>query len=149
LEEKKERGLNTITVPESELKHKEPAEARKPDKKWVLHVFKGGNIFGPPVPISRKSCYRLGRDAEANDIVTAHETCSKQHAVIQFRETQAIVDGDTTTAVRPYVMDLGSTNGTSLNGAIVEPNHYHELKESDAMKLGDSTRLYVLQLEKY
>jgi smad nuclear-interacting protein 1 len=45
---------------------------------------------------------------------------------------------------RPYVIDLGSSNGTMLNGTRVEPQRYYELKAQDCLKFGFSTREYVL-----
>lgn len=47
-------------------------------------------------------------------------------------------------ATRPYIMDLGSTNGTWLNGERVEAAHYYELLESDMLRFGNSSREYVL-----
>ncbi|KAL6079678.1 hypothetical protein QOT17_000792 [Balamuthia mandrillaris] len=131
-------------------RHKQPPEARKPEQRYVLHTFKAGTILGDPIPVHKKSVYRFGRDAELNDIVTAHESCSKQHAVLQYREVEVSTDdASAVKQVRPFLMDLGSTNGTSLNDKKVEANQYHELKEGDAIKLGFSTRSYVLQLERY
>ncbi|KAG1692855.1 hypothetical protein DVH05_024144 [Phytophthora capsici] len=46
--------------------------------------------------------------------------------------------------VRPYIMDLDSTNSTFLNGHKIEGSRYIELKEKDVLKFGDSTREYVL-----
>ena len=34
----------------------------------------------------RQSCYLFGRDRAIVDIPTEHPSCSKQHAVIQFRQ---------------------------------------------------------------
>jgi smad nuclear-interacting protein 1 len=45
---------------------------------------------------------------------------------------------------RPYIIDLESTNGTSLNGDKIEHSRYIELMEKDVLKFGDSTREYVL-----
>ena len=38
-------------------------------------------------------------------------------------------DGMMSSAVRPYVMDLGSTNGTFLNNERLESQRYYELYE--------------------
>ena len=46
--------------------------------------------------------------------------------------------------VLPYIIDLGSSNGTFLNNNRIEPQRYYELKEKDVIKFGYSTREYVL-----
>ena len=46
--------------------------------------------------------------------------------------------------VLPYIIDLGSSNGTYLNNNKIEPQRYYELKEKDVIKFGYSTREYVL-----
>ncbi len=38
-------------------------------------------------------------------------------------------DGTMNTAVRPYLMDLGSVNGTYLNAERIEAQRYYELFE--------------------
>jgi hypothetical protein len=40
--------------------------------------------------------------------------------------------------VRPYLMDLGSTNGTFINENRIEPSRYYELFEKDTIKFGNS-----------
>ena len=73
-------------------------------------------LFADPLHIHRQSCYLFGRDRKVVDVPTDHPSCSKQHAVLQFRLTQKTTpDGDVIEGIRPYVMDLGSTNGTFLN----------------------------------
>lgn len=61
--------------------------------------------------------YLFGRDVAVADIITAHPSCSKQHAVLQFRVTEKEDEyGLRASAVRPYLLDLGSVNGSFLNG---------------------------------
>ncbi len=50
--------------------------------------------------------------------------------------------------VRPYLIDLGSTNGTFLNGERVEAQRYYELLEKDVIVFGNSTREFVLLHDK-
>jgi smad nuclear-interacting protein 1 len=50
----------------------------------------------------------------------------------------------TRTSAKPYIIDLGSTNGTHLNGKTVEPQRYYELLEKDVVRFGNSSREYVL-----
>ena len=38
--------------------------------------------------------------------------------------------------VLPYIIDLGSSNGTFLNNSRIEPQRYYELKEKDVIKFG-------------
>lgn len=53
-------------------------------------------------------------------------------------------DGTVGRRVRPYIIDLGSGNGTYLNNQRIEPQRYYELKEKDVIKFGFSSREYVL-----
>jgi len=79
------------------------------------------------------------------DVPTDHPSCSKQHAVIQYRLTEKEgPDGMMQSKVRPYVMDLGATNGTFLNGNRIEAQRFYELMEKDTLKFGNSSREYVL-----
>ncbi|XP_004500039.1 FHA domain-containing protein DDL [Cicer arietinum] len=123
----------------------EPPEARKPDIKWRLYVFKGGEVLNEPLYIHRQSCYLFGRERRIADIPTDHPSCSKQHAVIQFRQVEKEQpDGTLVKHTRPYIMDLGSTNKTFLNENPIEPQRYYELREQDTIKFGNSSREYVL-----
>lgn len=105
----------------------EPPEARKPDIRWRLYVFKGGEELNDPLYIHRQSCYLFGRERRVADVPTDHPSCSKQHAVIQFRQVEKEQpDGMLKKEVRPYLMDLGSTNGTFINESRIEPQRYYE-----------------------
>uniref|UniRef100_A0A2P2K8X5 FHA domain-containing protein n=1 Tax=Rhizophora mucronata TaxID=61149 RepID=A0A2P2K8X5_RHIMU len=117
----------------------EPPDARKPDIRWRLYVFKGGEVLSEPLYIHRQSCYLFGRERRVADIPTDHPSCSKQHAVIQFRQVEKEQpDGMLSKEVRPYLMDLGSTNKTFINDNPIEPQRYYELFEKDTIKFGNS-----------
>ncbi|KAL3082442.1 hypothetical protein niasHT_038508 [Heterodera trifolii] len=49
-----------------------------------------------------------------------------------------------TNTTRPYINDLGSGNGTFLNGDRIEAQRYYELREKDVLRFGFSSREYVL-----
>lgn len=46
---------------------------------------------------------------------------------------------------RPNVMDLSSTNGTTVNGKALQPGEWQALKKGDVLKFGCSTRDYVVK----
>ena len=81
------------------------------------------------------------------DYVTEHPSCSKQHAVLQFRFVEKRDEwGERRGGVGLYVLDLESANGTRLNGERVPERRYVECKSGDVLRFGDSTREYVLLL---
>ena len=116
-------------------------------RSWRLYVFKGGHeVEGlPPLPLQgpTRSTFLFGRDRRVADVPTDHLSCSKQHAVIQFRRTQGMNESKGSVS-RPYLMDLGSTNGTFLNGERIEAQRYHELLPKDVVRFGESTREFVV-----
>lgn len=57
--------------------------------------------------------YLFGKDRRIVDVPTDHPTCSKQHAVLHYRQTS-------TGLVKPYIMDLESVNGTFVNGSRID-----------------------------
>jgi len=119
------------------LKYTVPPESRLPTKKWRFYVFKDDDEKEKEVHyLHRQATYLFGKDEKVADIVTRHPTCSKQHAVVQYR----LVGTD----VVPYLMDLESTNGTVLNDKKIEPCRYVELREQDVIRFGRSSRDYVL-----
>ncbi|KAH8114378.1 SMAD/FHA domain-containing protein [Phellopilus nigrolimitatus] len=129
------------------LKYNEPAEARKPPVGWRLYVFKERSKLVHLLHIHRQSCYLIGRDKAVVDIYIEHPSCSKQHAVIQHRQVQqkddiGVIKGGG--QLRPFIIDLESTNGTHVNDEAIPVSRYYELKMGDIIKFGQSTREYVL-----
>ncbi|ODQ56621.1 SMAD/FHA domain-containing protein, partial [Saitoella complicata NRRL Y-17804] len=131
------------------LKYHEPPSAAKPTKKWRLYVFKPP--ASAPVEIlslHAQSAFLIGRDATICDIPLLHPSISKQHAVIQFKWRERVNEyGDRRRDVVPYVIDLESANGTSVNGEVVEGARYVELMVGDLVRFGESTREYVVMCE--
>lgn len=126
------------------IKYNEPQEARKPKRKWRLYPFKGDSNL-PFIPIHRQSAYLFGRTRLIADIPIDHPSCSKQHAVLQYRLVPyKREDGTTGRRVRPYIIDLESSNGTFVNNKKIDPRCYVELIEQDVIKFGYSSREYVI-----
>ncbi|XP_074539804.1 smad nuclear-interacting protein 1 [Halichoeres trimaculatus] len=126
------------------IKYNEPPEARIPKRRWRLYPFKNDEPL-PVMYIHRQSAYLLGRQRKIADIPIDHPSCSKQHAVFQYRLVEFTRgDGTSGRRVRPYIIDLGSGNGTYLNNQRIESQRYYELKEKDVLKFGFSSREYVL-----
>lgn len=101
-----------------------------------------------PLYVHRQSAYLFGRERKVADIPTDHPSCSSQHAVLQYRLVALPGEpgsmGPPQRTVKPYIMDLESTNGTFLNGARLEGARYVELRPGDVLRFGLSSRDYVL-----
>lgn len=111
------------------IKYNEPGEARKPKKRWRLYIFKDDKEL-PFLPMHRQSAYLIGKDRRVADIPVDHPSCSKQHAVFQYRVVEyERKDRSTGRIVKPYVIDLESTNGTFVNNSKIESQRYYELRE--------------------
>src|SRR5271155_942272 len=136
------------------MKYNEPSEARK-CKGWRIYVFKDGKEIDV-LNLDRQSSYLVGRDRIVADIPVDHTSCSSQHAVIQFRQVNVKNEfGDVDKRIkypafraaqvniRPYIIDLDSTNGTELNGEKIESRRYFEIRTEDMLKFGESTREYI------
>ena len=126
----------------------EPQDAAVPvfkkDGRWRIYIFKAKERIGEPLILQNGSCFLLGRDREIVDIPLDHPTCSAQHAVLQYRQVRG-ADGQQ--CIKLYIMDLGSTNGTFLNGDKLKPRVYVELLEKDIVKFALSTREYIFVKE--
>lgn len=76
------------------------------------------------------------------DFPIEHPSCSKQHAVLQFRYTEKRDEwGGKKGGVKPYVIDLESANGTRVNGEAVPERRFVEVRSGDVVRFGESTRL--------
>lgn len=97
---------------------------------WAsIHLVASGQIL----PLADRAEFTLGRVSEAQPIMpdidlTPYQAyangVSRLHAVIR-REREQV-----------YVMDLGSSNGTYLNGKRLKPNVTQALNHGDMLSLG-------------
>lgn len=95
--------------------------------------------------INKRSSYLIGKDEKVAHILVSHPSCSRQHSVIQFRKVNSNPDDNFSSyKIKPYIMDLESTNGTFLNKEKIESARYYEIKPLDVINFGLSTRDYVL-----
>ena len=78
-------------------------------------VFNGDELRRPCTFI--QASYLIG-DRRVSDIILSHNSCSKQHAVLVFRNVEVTDTGNGSVrrVNRPYLLDLKSTNKTFLNG---------------------------------
>ncbi|EIN12932.1 SMAD/FHA domain-containing protein [Punctularia strigosozonata HHB-11173 SS5] len=126
------------------LKYHEPPEARKPQARWRLYVFKGSEQV-ELLHIHAQSAYLFGRDRAVVDVPLEHPSSSKQHAVIQYRAINEKNEfGEVKAVVKPFIIDLESTNGTHVNDVQIPAARYYELQLNDVIKFGLSAREYVL-----
>jgi smad nuclear-interacting protein 1 len=146
------KAANRVEGTKISLKYHEPPEARKPppSQSWRIFVFKGEDVVDT-IEIAQKSCWLLGRSQEVVDYVLEHPSSSGQHAVIQFRYIQKTTEDEFGVKskkgkVKPYIIDLESSNGTELNGESVEASRYFELRDKDILKFAGSEREYVVML---
>ena len=72
----------------------------------------------------------IGR-APVNDIVIYNQLVSKSHAYLLVHPL----------GVPCYLMDLGSKNGTMVNGKTLMPHEKHRLKERDEITFGPQTKV--------
>ena len=141
------------------LKYQPPADAAQPTLSYRLYCFPSSSTAStsgpplspqPPLYIHSQSLYRIGRDPLVNDLVISHHSVSKQHAVLQYRRPAHTAAGSSGGGggggggVRLYVLDVGSVNGTVLNGERVEVARFVEVRERDVLVFGQCGREYVL-----
>lgn len=96
------------------------------------------------IHIHRMSAYLCGKEKKVCDLFMAHPSISKQHAAIQYRLVTDNSAGKAVNKVKPYIIDLDSTNGTFVNDKKIEAKRYVELLHQDRIKFGFSSREYML-----
>jgi hypothetical protein len=88
-------------------------------RRFALRMIKGVSSFGV---YSLEGTARIGRANEC-DVLLADPSVSRAHAIVE------------TTGLEPTVRDLGSTNGTYVNGERIESK---ALRDGDELRFGNT-----------
>lgn len=135
------------------------------DHEYKFEILKFGTIADIVNDLQSKPYWLMGKMPE-NDIVMAHPTISRFHAVLQYRpKVSANAEGSDSDSddenknataeaseKKPqveqgwYLYDLGSTHGSFVNKMRVPPKRYIRVRVGYMIKFGGSTRSYILQV---
>lgn len=124
------------------LQYSEPVWKGTTSEEYHLEELKAG-VIESITDLKKKSLIVFGR-IECCDVIMAHPTISRYHAVLQYR---GVPDGDLEKGF--YLYDLDSTHGTFLNGAKLKPKVYARVRVGHMIKFGCSTRFFLLQGPEY
>jgi pSer/pThr/pTyr-binding forkhead associated (FHA) protein len=109
-----------------------PPWSTPPKYTFALQVLKSG-IEVDRIALEKASTI-VGKQSGVCDIVLEHASISRQHAALQFGEEGEL-----------YCVDLGSSNGTTVNKETLESGVYKLLPVGSVVKFGASTRLFVVE----
>ena len=93
-----------------------------------LQIIKDGARLGEVLAGCRDVTV-LGRNSKMSHVVLTHESISRRHAALVHNG-----DGDV------FAADLGSTQGTYVNGCKIAPKTATRLGDGDVIKFGESSR---------
>jgi hypothetical protein len=108
---------------------KTAAYAQQLDTWASLHLLDSGQIL----PLGDRTEFTLGRVSEAQPIMPDIDLTPYQAYANGVSRLHAVLKRE---GERVFVMDLGSSNGTYLNGKRLKPNSEHTLNHSDLLALG-------------
>jgi hypothetical protein len=117
---------------ETELKKKgaRPEAPSIPANSWLsLHLMDSGKIL----PLASRNEFTLGRLSEGQPIMPDIDLTPYQAYASGVSRLHAVVKRDMN---RVMVMDLGSSNGTYLNGRRLNPHTEESLNHGDIVALG-------------
>lgn len=117
---------------EAELKSKgsHPEAPAIPANSWLsLHLMDSGKIL----PLASRNEFTLGRLSEGQPIMPDIDLTPYQAYASGVSRLHAVVKRDVN---RVMVMDLGSSNGTYLNGRRLNPHTEESLNHGDIVALG-------------
>ncbi len=107
-----------------------PANASSIPNHWVsLHLLDTGQVL----PLADRSEFTIGRISEGQPIVPDIDLAPYQGYASGVSRLHAIIKRD---ADRVMLLDLGSSNGTFVNGKRLNPNSEQVLNNGDVVALG-------------
>ena len=117
---------------EEELKKRSgrPEPVSVPSNSWIsLHLMDSGKIL----PLASRNEFTLGRLSEGQPIMPDIDLTPYQAYASGVSRLHAVVKREDT---RVAVMDLGSSNGTYVNGRRLNPHTEESLSHGDIVALG-------------
>ncbi|HET9905192.1 MAG TPA: FHA domain-containing protein [Anaerolineales bacterium] len=117
---------------EEELKKRSarPEPVSAPSNSWIsLHLMDSGKIL----PLASRNEFTLGRLSEGQPIMPDIDLTPYQAYASGVSRLHAVVKRDNN---RVAVMDLGSSNGTYVNGRRLNPHTEEALSHGDIVALG-------------
>jgi pSer/pThr/pTyr-binding forkhead associated (FHA) protein len=110
--------------------------------RYSLEVIKDGAVVDEIELLSQedpqkpqiKSYYILGRQPDIVDILLEHPSLSRQHAILQFRDDDALM-----------CLDFNSAQGTFVNKVQLEQGVYQRIYVGDILKFGQYTLFFVFK----
>ena len=117
------------------LKQKPAASAASPHpmpalNNWVtLHLLDTGQVL----PLAERNEFTLGRISEGQPIMPDIDLSPYQAYARGVSRLHAVLKRE---ASHVFLMDLGSSNGTFVNGKRLSPNVDHAISNGDVIALG-------------
>jgi pSer/pThr/pTyr-binding forkhead associated (FHA) protein len=121
-------GLSSTPTPENKDEAPAPPSSTT-DAAITLHLVESGQFL----PLAGRNEYTLGRVAEGQPILPDIDLSSYEaygHGVSRLHAALKLVNK------RVVVVDLGSSNGTRVNGQKIVPNVEYPLNHGDVLALG-------------
>jgi hypothetical protein len=107
-----------------------PDTVAAPTNSWIsLHLMDSGKIL----PLASRNEFTLGRLSEGQPIMPDIDLTPYQAYASGVSRLHAVVKRD---AEKVLVMDLGSSNGTYVNGRRINPHVEESLSHGDILALG-------------
>lgn len=124
------QAITDDQIAEELAKKGRPEPTATPVNSWIsLHLMDSGKIL----PLASRNEFTLGRLSEGQPIMPDIDLTPYQAYASGVSRLHAVVKRDSS---RVLVMDLGSSNGTYVNGRRINPHVEEPLSHGDIVALG-------------